>query len=174
MVRIWLICLILVSSVASADVTSGPAVGQAIEGFSVEAVTGTSAGQKVDVVAARGSKATIYAFVPTDKWSRPCARFLKKLDGEIGNVADSRLVAIWLTTDINASKEYLPKAQQSLQFANTDLTVFAGDAGGPGAWGINTDADVTIVVVKEAKVVKTFGFVSVNETVVEQVLSAVK
>ena len=174
MVRICLICLIFATSAAFADVNSGPAVGQAIEGFSVEAVTGASSGQKADVVASRGPKTTVYAFVSSDKWSRPCARFLKKLDGEIGTVPDAQIVAVWLTPDINASKEYLPKAQQSLQFSHTDLTVFAGDASGPGSWGINTDADVTIVVVKEGKVGKTFGFVSVNETVVEQVLSAVK
>lgn len=174
MVRMLCLCLLFAASTAMADVTSGPPVGQAVEGFSVEAVTGASSGQKVDVVAARGTKPTVYAFVPSDKWSRPCARFLKKLDAEVGSLPDVQVVAVWLTPDVNVSKEYLPKAQQSLQFGRTDLTVFAGDASGPGSWGINTDADVTIVVVKEGKVGQTFGFVSVNETVVEQVMTALK
>lgn len=174
MVRVWMLCVILLTSVAMADVTSGPTVGQAIEGFSVEAVTGSSSGQKIDPVATRGAKTTVYAFVPSDKWSRPCARFLKKLDAEIGSVPEAQVVAVWLTADVNASKEYLPKAQQSLQFGHTDLTVFAGEASGPSSWGINTDADATVVVVKDGKATATFGFVSVNDTVVEQVMSAIK
>lgn len=174
MVRIWCLCLLFATTTAFADVTSGPPVGQAVEGFFVEAVTGTSSGQKVDAVTTRGAKPTVYAFIPTDKWSRPSARFLKKLDSEVGSLSDVQVVAVWLTPDVNASKEYLPKAQQSLQFSRTDLTVFAGDASGPGTWGINTDADVTVVVVKDGKVGQTFGFVSVNDTVVDQVITALK
>ena len=157
-----------------ADVTSGPEVGQPVEGFQVEAVVGDSAGKTIDPVADRGTKTTVYAFVPTDKWSRPCARFLKKLDGEIGSVADARVIAVWLTADAPATKDYLPKAQQSLSFAMTDLTVFKGNASGPGKWGVNSDADVTVVVVKDGKATATFGFVSVNDTVVEQVIKAMK
>ena len=169
-----LLSLILCCASAFADVTSGPEVGKPVEGFQVEAVVGDSAGQTVDPVAARGTKTTVYAFVPTDKWSRPCARFLKKLDGEIGSVNEAKVVAVWLTADAQAAKDYLPKAQQSLSFTKTDLTVFKGDAAGPGTWGVNTDADVTVVVVKDGKATATFGFVSVNDTVVEQVMQAVK
>ena len=171
---ICILACLLWCAVAWADVQSGPAVGTAVEGFEVDAVEGDSAGKTVDPVAARGQKTTVYAFVPTDKWSRPCARFLKKLDGEIGNVDGAKSIAVWLTADIAASKEYLPKAQKSLSFTQTDLTVFHGKASGPEKWGINTDADVTIVVVKEGKVTATFGIVSVNETVVDEIMGAVK
>ena len=175
MVRsLCLLTLVLCCASAFADVTSGPEVGKAVEGFQVEAVVGESAGQTVDPVAARGTKTTVYALVSSDKWSRPCARFLKKLDGEIASVTDAKVVAVWLTADTTTAKEYLPKAQQSLSFSKTDLTVFKGDAAGPGNWGANSDADVTIVVVKEGKATATFGFVSVNDTVVEQVMKAVK
>ncbi len=175
MVRtLCLLSLVWSCSAAFADVTSGPEVGKAVEGFPVEAVVGESAGQTVDPVAARGTKTTVYALVSSDKWSRPCARFLKKLDGEIGSVTDAKVVAVWLTADVRAAKDYLPKAQQSLSFTKTDLTVFPGDAAGPGTWGVNTDADVTVVVVKDGKATATFGFVSVNDTVVEQVMQAVK
>jgi hypothetical protein len=169
-----LLSLVLCCSAAFADVTSGPEVGQPVEGFQVEAIVGDSAGTTIDPVAGRGTKTTVYAFVPTDKWSRPCARFLKKLDGEIGSVTDAKVIAVWLTADAQAAKEYLPKAQQSLSFSKTDLTVFKGDASGPGKWGVNSDADATIIVVKDGKATATFGFVSVNDTVVEQVMKAVK
>ncbi len=175
MVRfLCLLSLVLYSASAFADVTSGPTLGKAVEGFQVDVVVGDSAGKPFDPVADRGTKTTVYAFVPTDKWSRPCARFLKKLDSELGNVNDAKVVAVWLTADVQASKDYLPKAQQSLSFTKTDLTVFQGDAAGPGTWGVNTDADVTIVVVKDGKATATFGFVSVNDTVVEQVIKSVK
>ena len=171
---VCLLALILWCPSAWADVPSGPTVGTEVQGFEVDAVAGDSAGKTVDPVAAREKKTTVYAFVPTDKWSRPCARFLKKLDGEIGKVDGAKSIAVWLTADIEAAKAYLPKAQSSLSFAQTDLTVFHGEATGPEKWGINTDADVTIVVVKEGQVTATFGFVSVNETVVDEVMKAVK
>ena len=137
MVRTFsLIALVLYCSTGFADVTSGPEVGKPVEGFQVEAVVGDSAGQTIDPVAARGTKTTVYALVPTDKWSRPCARFLKKLDGEIGSVNETKVIAVWLTADAPAAKEYLPKAQQSLSFSKTDLTVFKGDSSGPGKWGV--------------------------------------
>ncbi len=166
-VVLWCACVF-------ADLTSGPTVGDVVKGFEIDAVVGDSAGKTVDPVAERGTKTTIYAFVSSDKWSRPCARFLKKLDGEIGSVADAKVLAIWLTADAQSAKEYLPKAQQSLSFTKTDLAVFQGDAAGPGTWGLNTDADVTVVVVKDGKATATFGFVSVNDTVVEQVMQAAK
>ena len=169
-----LLSMVLWCASAFADVTSGPEVGKPVEGFQVAAVVGDSSGQTVDPVAARGAKTTVYALVSSDKWSRPCARFLKKLDGEIGSVNDAKVVAIWLTSDAQVAKDYLPKAQQSLSFTKTDLTVFTGDAAGPATWGVNSDADVTVVVVKEGQATATFGFVSVNDTVVEQVMKAVK
>lgn len=166
--------LLLLTSLVFADVPSGPPVGQPVKPFSVESVVGESAGQSVNFTESRTRKPTIYAFVPQEKWSRPCARFLKKLDQEIAAISEAHVVAIWLTSDQTATREYLPRAQQSLKFERTTLAVFPDGSGGPAEWGINTDADISIVVVKDDQVVTTFGFVSVNETVVESVVKTLQ
>ena len=115
MVRsLGLLSMVLWCAAAFADVTSGPEVGNTVEGFQVDAVVGDSAGQTVDPVAARGAKTTVYALVSSDKWSRPCARFLKKLDGEIGSVNDAKVVAIWLTSDAQVAKDYLDRKSTRL------------------------------------------------------------
>jgi hypothetical protein len=164
------------ASIGWADVASGPAENTIPPAFKVHVVVGESADKdkEVDLVAIRDKKPTVYAFVPADKWGRPTARLLKVLDQGLKTTDDARLCAIWLTGDHNATHEYLPKAQTSLQFERTDLADFAGDAGGPPEWGINADADLTVVIVRDGKVVKTWGFVSPNDTVAKDVLDALK
>ena len=80
-------------------------------------------------------------------------------------------VAIWLTEKPDDAKEYLPKISQ--YFKGAALTVFGGVAG-PKDWGINTDAHLTAVVAHKGKVVKSFGYMSLNETDVPEVIAALK
>lgn len=163
------------ATVAIADVTSGPSVGSKIPELKVAAVTGEFADHAVDYAAKREKKATVYVFVPAAKWDRPPARLIKKLDQELKAVdSDAAVVAVWLTDDVTKSKEYLPKAQQSLQLQNTALTVFDGAATGPNDWTIVPEADMTVVVARDGKVTETFGFGSPNETVAKSVLEALK
>ena len=58
---------------------------------------------------------------------------------------DAAVVGVWLTDDSAKSKEYLPVAQQSLQFQATTLTCFMGEKAGPKGWNINADARATVV-----------------------------
>ena len=99
------------------------------------------------------------------------ARFLQTLDKKLPDVGESALtVAVWVGGDAAKHKEYLPKAQQSLKLARSALTVFAGDE--PAGWALHADAHATAVVVHKGKVVKSFAFVSVNDTDVKPVLDA--
>jgi hypothetical protein len=168
-----LTALLTPSPTLAAD--SGPAADSAVAPFSVYAVAGEVENQTVDFVAKREGKPTIYCFIPKDKWSRPSARLLKTLDDTIDDVAaEGALVAVWVTDDPAASKEYLPKAQQSLQLSRTALTVYEQAATGPAEWGINTDVHLTIVATKDGKVRKSFAFMSANETDAEAVLATLK
>jgi hypothetical protein len=169
------IAVSLMSAAALADVISGPTVGSKLPELKVAAVTGEFADQAVDYVAKREKKATVYVFVPASKWGRPTGRLIKKLDQEVTAAdSDAVLVAVWLTDDVAKSKEYLPKAQQSIKFEHTALTVFDGAATGPNDWTIDPEADTTIVVARDGQVSATFGFVSPNETVAKDVLEALK
>jgi hypothetical protein len=148
-------------------------VGTEVEALTVYAVTGDVQNQEVDFVAQREGKPTLYCFVPADKFNRPTGRLLKALDGRIDDVdADAAIVTVWLTEDAEASKEYMPVLQQSLQFENTSLAVDTADPLGPLEWAVNLSADVTVIVVQDGVVKKTFGFVSANDTVTDQVIEA--
>jgi len=142
-----------------------------IPALKVHSVTGEFAGQLVDYAKSRGNKPTLYFFLPSHKWSRPTARFLRELDNEIANrIDDAHICAIWLTTDITESKECLPRAQMSLKLEHTSLTVFDGNEYGPGEWGINTEKDVTIVLASGGKSIQSHSYVSANETLAQSVL----
>ena len=52
-------------------------------------------------------------------------------------------------------------------------TVF-GETAGPKDWAINPDAHLTAVVAHKGRVVKSFGYMSLNETNVPEVLQALK
>ena len=163
---------------AVGQVESGPAPGSTPKPFSVFVVTGDQADQISDLVATRKELPTVFLFVPKEKWDRPVARFVKILDAELEKGVEgaegAAVVAVWVTDDPAASKEYLPRAQQSLMFKKTPLTVFEDSKFGPEGWSLNDSAHLTAVVVRGGRVVKSFGFQSVNETDVPDVVKLLK
>jgi hypothetical protein len=168
-----LLSLLLAASASWAqDVTSGPTKGEEVPALKVFDATGPHKDKDVDYAAERGDKPTVYVFIQADQWDRPMARFLKKLDGVLDQ--DAFLVAVWLTDDPAKTKEYLPLAQQSLQFQSAALTCFTGEKAGPKGWNLNADAHATVVVASRRKVAATFGYRSVNETDVPAVRDALK
>lgn len=155
------------------EVASGPAVGEKLAPFKAHVLGEGGNFSEADIVTDRGDKPTIYAFVRADRWDRPQARFLKNLDGVMEkHSAEAVCVVVWLTANIDESKEYLPRMNQSLQFQRSRLTVFSGDATGPEGWGINGDAFVTVVVAAGGKSAATMGLVSTNEGDVPKVEEA--
>lgn len=176
-VRVWAACLsglVLITSLW-ADVTSGPKVGEPVAKLKVALVSGDDAGQEIDVTERQKGKHTIVVFVQAERWDRPMARYLRTLDQELlKNRSDVRLVAVWLTDDVAKSKDYLPRAQQSLKLEQTDWTVFIGDKNGPPDWSINSDAHLTAVLISENKIDATIGYRSLNETDVPDVMKKLK
>ena len=164
----WLMLLaglLLILPAPGQDVASGPEPGKKVPGLKVFDATGAQQGKDVDYAGQRKEKPTVYIFVRADKWDRPMARFLKKLDaGVLKETKDAYVVAVWLTADVEKTKAYLPIAQQSLSFENTALTCFTGKKDGPKGWTINADAHLTAVVALKGRVKKVFGYRSVNET----------
>lgn len=178
MVRGLLISLIglLVVGVAKAgDVVSGPKAGEKVEPFKVYGVVGKVEKKEVDYVKERKDEPTVYVFVQAEHFTRPMARYFKKLDGASKEADEkSQVIIVWLTEKKDEAKDYMPKLNTSLQFANTWLTVFEGEKSGPNNWGINTDAHLTVVVATKGKVAATFAYNSVNDTDVPKVAEAIK
>jgi len=150
-------------SADAANVESGPAKGTAVAPLKVYDATGPHADKEVDYAADRKDKLTVYVFVVADKWDRPVARFLRKLDAEVQKHADTQVIAVWLPDEPETTKKYLPLAQQSLQFKVTALTCFPVAKKAPESWGINLEAGVTVVVAKQGKVIGSLGFRSATE-----------
>jgi hypothetical protein len=159
----------------AAQTESGPKAGARVEALKVLTVTGDNAGKEINYTAERKGKPTVVVFVQADKWDRPTARFLRALDQELSkDRIDVQVVAVWLTEDVDKSKDYLPRAQQSLKLSQTTFTVWTRDRSGPPGWAINADAHVTAVVAEEGKVSASFGYGSVNETEAPTVLKKLK
>ncbi len=179
MSRSVIVCVAAVALFANplrADVDSGPKAGEKVAALKAFGVVGPVEGKEVDLAADRKDAPTVYLFVQGEHWARPVARFVKTLDGKLKEAGDdAAAVAVWLgDKKADEHKEYLPRAQKSLEFDKTALAVFDGDKSGPAGWNVNADAHLTAVVVNKGKVVKAFAFVSVNETDVKAVLDELK
>jgi hypothetical protein len=160
---------------ARADVESGPKAGEKATELKVFAVTGAVENKEIDYAKERGDAPTVYLFVNGEKFTRPMNKFMKTLDGKLAGIDEkAAAVAVWLTGDVDKMKEYMPKVQQSVKYEHTALTVFPGEVSGPKGWAINTDAHLTVVIVKAGKVVKSFAYDTVNETDVKAVEEELK
>jgi hypothetical protein len=160
-----------------AQIESGPRTGEPVKGLKVSIAAGDRVGQEVDFVGERKDRATAYLFVQAEHWSRPIARFVRRLDDELEGIKgadDATAVAIWLTDDTGEAKQYLSRAQQSLQLQKTTLAVFEGTKSGPPDWSVNDQAHLSVVVVCGGKVVVSRGFQSVNETDVPDIVKALE
>jgi hypothetical protein len=154
------------------QVDSGPQAGSAVKPVKAVALIKDEEAKEKNLVAERGNKPTIYLFVQAATFDRPIARFLRTLDKELSSQErdDVKVVAVWLTDDVDKSKEYVPRARESLKLGQTLYAVFPGEKSGPEGWGINEDAHLTAVVVEKGKVSGSFGYRSVNETDVPAVM----
>jgi len=154
---------------------AGPEVGKAVPALKVLDVTGQNSPNEVDYAELRKELPTVYVFVPADKWDRPTARFLRKLDEAVAKQDQaSYVVAVWLTDDVEKTKKYLPLAQQSLQFGRAALACYTADKSGPREWQLDLAASLTIIVAAQGKIAEVRDYRSVNETLVPEVLEALK
>jgi hypothetical protein len=176
--RSWVLVvgvLLLPSYAWGQDVSTGPERGKGVPALNVFDATGPHEGKEVDYAVDRKDKLTVYLFVQADKWDRPMARFVRKLDEAVQQQGgDAYVVAVWVGNDPDKAKEYLPLAQKSLQLQATALTAFMGDKAGPKGWNVNDEAHLTVVVATKGKVAAVFGYRSVNEADVPGVRDSLK
>jgi hypothetical protein len=174
--RLWIMVVLTTigSGTIAADIDSGPVRGGSVPELKVYDVTGPHAGSEVDYTKERKAKPTAYVFVVADKWDRPVARFLRRLDDEVQKYSDWQVVAVWLTDDPDTTKAYLPRAQQSLKFKATALTCYPVAKKTPEPWNVNLETAVTVVLTNDGKVAKSLGYRSPTETNVKEVVQALQ
>jgi hypothetical protein len=149
-----------------------------LEAFKVMAVTGANAGSEVEYLSQRKDKTTVYLFLQGEHWGRPIARYVKVLDTKIvdgikGEV-DVQAVAVWLSDDAAKGKEYLPRAQMSLNLSRTDWSVFEGQKAGPDGWNVDIADSLTSVIIRDGKEIARFKYKSTNDTDVPDVIKALE
>ena len=154
-----------------------PELGTVVKPFKVIGVTGLFDGKEVDL-AKPVEHRQVYLFVAADKFDRPTARYIKALDDAvikgIEGVNAVDVYAVWLTDDVQKSKDYVPKAHQSLRLGQTSIAVFEGARQGPDGWGIDPDAHLTAVVVRDSKIAAAFAYGSTNDTDVPKLVDEIK
>jgi hypothetical protein len=172
--------LLGVSLIATAqDVDSGPKKGEKVPALKVYDATGENKEKTVDYVGLRKDKPTVYLFIGSGddakgKFDRPMNQFIKTLDGVIEkDLEDVYAVAVFLTEDEDKTREFLPKAQESVKYEKTAMATFKGKDG-PKDWSINSDAHLTVIIAHKGKVTARFGYNSVNDTDVRAVMKELK
>lgn len=163
------------SGLVIADVESGPKAGTKVPGLKATIVLGEPEGKEVDLAELRKDKPTVYLLVRSDAFGRPAFRFMKTLDEKLGETtADAAAVIVWMGESADKDTEFLTRASKSLSFVSSTVAVSKSGKAGPDNWAVNPDAHLTVVVAKNNKVVKVFGFDTVNETDVRKVLMQLK
>jgi hypothetical protein len=137
----------------------------------VHAVSGPIQGETLDYADKRKDKPTIYLLIPAKKFDRPIFSFMKGLETAVDKeIKDGLVIAVWLPEDKQKTMDYLPKITKYFQHAA--LTYYPDDKAGPKDWFINDQADLTIILAHKGTVIDRFGYNSINDTVVKDVMKA--
>ncbi len=150
------------SAFASADeVKSGLAAGEKIPAFIVTKVGGASAdgvdvGKDLCYRCKYGARPQVMVF--TRKSSDAIAQLTKALNDAVAKNEDKQLSAF--VNVMNADKAAAEKAAQTLA-AHSDkvpVVVPVENENGPANYGINPDAEVTVLIANKSTVVASHGF----------------
>ncbi|HET6422739.1 MAG TPA: hypothetical protein VFG20_03595 [Planctomycetaceae bacterium] len=169
--------LLFMTTVVHAEVESGPKVGDTVPALKVQAVNNGALADAADLVAKREDQETVYVFLPKSKFDRPVGRFVKALDTAMQKRQmlhpNLQIVLVWMTDDVTLGATRTNAIQTSLQLAASQWTVWKDEATSPEGWVISDKAAVSVIVVHKKKVQATFGYDSVNDTVVPTIDAAV-
>ena len=148
---------------------SGPQKGEKAPGFKVFDV-GTR--QEVDYLADGKGAPTVLVFI--HELTRPGAALMRALD-EVGQVKQARGLRthfVSLSEDRDGAERRLPQVVKSLNL-RSPLGISLDGKEGPGAYGLNREVLLTILVVREQKVAANFAIVSPNETDAPRIKEAI-
>ncbi len=165
--------LLLTFTLVAADVTSGPQVGDKIGDFKALGFSGPEAGKEFQFLTQTKGQATLVIFV--HKITRPALQFLRPVDEFAAQQEKLSAHVVWLTGDKgdkDETKAFLERAKNSLNL-QTPMSICLEGNSGPAAYGLNDMTTITVLVVKEGKVVANFAYADPNATVAREVIRAV-
>ncbi|WP_425617105.1 hypothetical protein NA78x_000775 [Anatilimnocola sp. NA78] len=151
--------LSLVASLPAADpLFSGPQVGEKLPAFKVRGALGDEAGKELDFVTAAAGKPLVLIFV--HDLNRQSVSMVRVLSGyTVGRAKDGvHTGVVWLGDDATEAENTLKRISHALTpKAPTGISLEGRE--GPGAYGLNRNVTLTILVGKEGKVTSNFALV---------------
>jgi hypothetical protein len=151
---------LLASAPARGDdpVFSGPQAGEKLTPFTMTGVFDESAGRKIDLVSTAGGKPILLVFV--HEANRPSIAVSRALLNYGAGRAKDGLVSglVWLTDDATAADQFLKRARGALP-EKVPIGISVDGKEGPGAYGLNRNVTLTILVGKDGRVTANFALV---------------
>lgn len=158
-----MVCVVAMAAAASAEITSGPQVGDSVGAFTVTKVAGNPddgfpVGRSGCYRCKTGSKPVVMVFARTG--DEKLAKLLKKIEEEVEEHQDEKLMSF--VNMIGADAESLKKATEDFAskhgITRIAFVVPEDVKDGPADFKIAPDADLTVVCYKEGKVVANHAF----------------
>ena len=143
---------------AQEKVFSGPQVGEKLKQFKVRGVFDDDAGKELDFVTKAGGKPILLVFV--HEANRPSIGLSRVLLNYATTRAKDGLVSgtIWLSDDATEAESALKRMRHALA-KDAPVGISTDGKEGPGAYGLNRNVTLTILVGKENKVTANFTLV---------------
>lgn len=146
-------------SAAEEPVFSGPQEGEVLPPFKVNSVLGKTAGQDVNLVEQAAGKPILLVFVHAR--TRPGFGLTNLLTRYAAQRAEDGLHTgvIMLTDDVTATEQWMKVVQKHFNPEKVMYGISPEGQEGPGAYGLNRNVTLTVLVGTEGKVTANFALV---------------
>ncbi|MGE0379106.1 MAG: hypothetical protein AB7Q45_27200, partial [Planctomycetaceae bacterium] len=140
-------------------VFSGPQAGEALPPLPVTSVLGESAGEELDLIQKAGGKPVVLVFVngrtrPGFGLTNLLMRYTASREKQ-----DLHSGVILLTDDATATQQWVKNVEKYFSPETTTYGISKEGKEGPGAYGLNRNVELTILVGAEGKVTANFALV---------------
>lgn len=174
------VALASAGSLLAEELKSGPQSGDAIGAFNVTKVAGASddgveIGKNLCYRCRNGARPQVIVFTRTSDNAK-VQRLVRALDKAVANNEESKLAVFVniLGGDKDEASDACKKLATVSEAKNVPFVVPDEFENGPGNYGINAKADVTVVIATDSKVTDTLAFASAKDINVQSVLKGVK
>lgn len=143
-------------SAAQDKLFSGPQAGEKLASFKVRGFFEPNAGQELDFVQQAGSKSILLVFIHDA--NRQSLRFTQVLTNYSIGLEGMHTGVVWLSDDVTDAENFLKRSGHALaRKAPTGISIDGRE--GPGAYGLNRNVTLTVLVGKENRVTANFALV---------------
>ncbi len=164
-----MLAALLATQAATDEKFSGPQKGEKTAGFVVFDV---GSRKELDFVGEGKGAPTLLVFI--HELTRPAAALMRALDdyGQVKQVRGLRSLFVSLSEDRDGAERKLPQVVKSINL-KSPLGISVDGKEGPGAYGLNREVGLTILVAKGDKVHANFAILSPNETDAPRIKAAI-